>query len=77
VVKSLKYQSCVRPKQLRKSHFDVNERGSTLLELVHSNLYKINDVLTKKGNKHMMTFIDDGTRYCHVYLTKIKDEVLY
>lgn len=25
----------------------------------------------------MMTFIDDATRQCHVYLVKTKSEVLY
>lgn len=32
-----------------------------LLELMHSNLYEINIVLTKGGNKQMMNFIDDAT----------------
>ena len=36
----------------------------------------MNGVLTTGGNKYCMTFIDDSTRYCHVYLLKSKDEAL-
>ena len=47
------------------------------LELIHSNLCEMNGELTKGGKRYFMTFIDDGTRFCHVYLLKSKDEVLH
>ena len=28
------------------------------------------------GNKYFITFIDDSTKYCYVYLLKSKDEVV-
>jgi hypothetical protein len=32
--------------------------------------------LKKGGKKYFMTFIDDSTRYCYVYLLKTKDKAL-
>jgi hypothetical protein len=42
------------------------------LVLIHSNLCEMNGVLTKHGKKYFMTLIDDSTRYCCVYLLKLK-----
>jgi transposase InsO family protein len=36
----------------------------------------MNSELTKDGKKYFMTFIDDSTRYCYVYLLNTKDEAL-
>jgi transposase InsO family protein len=36
----------------------------------------MNGVLTKGGKRYFMTFIDDCTRFCYVYLLKTKDEAL-
>ena len=33
--------------------------------------------LTKGGKRYFMTFIDDCTRFCYVYLLKTKNETLY
>jgi transposase InsO family protein len=37
----------------------------------------MNDDLTKGGKRYFMTFIDDCTRFCYVYLLKTKDEALH
>jgi len=37
----------------------------------------MNDELTKGGKRYFITFIDDCTRFCHVYLLKSKDEALH
>jgi hypothetical protein len=42
---------CVQAKQPRKPHFVVDERNSTILELIHSNLCEMNGVLTMGGKK--------------------------
>jgi len=76
IVKGSKCQACVQAKQPRKPHFSVEERDSGLLELIHSDLCKMNGVLTKWSKKYMMTFIDDATCFCYVYLLKSKDEAL-
>ena len=47
------------------------------LELVHSDLCEMNGELTKGGKQYLMTFIDDCTRVCYMYLLKTKDEALH
>src|SRR3954463_6264648 len=75
-VKGSKCQVCVQAKQPRKSHKTAEARDLAPLELIHSDLCEMNDVLTKGGNRYFMTLIDDSTRYCYVYLLKSKDEAL-
>jgi hypothetical protein len=77
VVKSSKCHVCVQSKQPRKPHKAAEARNLAPLELVHSDLCEMNDNLTKGGKRYFMTFIDDCTRFCYVYLLKIKDEVLH
>ena len=52
-------------------------RNLAPLELVHSDLCEMNDELTKGGKRYFMTFIDDCTRFCYVYLLKSKDKTLH
>jgi hypothetical protein len=40
VVKGPKCQACVQAKQQRKSHFVVEEKGSTLLELIYFDVHE-------------------------------------
>ena len=63
--------------QPRKPHKAAEARNLAPLELVHSNLCEMNDELTKGGRRYFMTFIDDCTRFCYVYLLKTKDEALH
>jgi transposase InsO family protein len=37
----------------------------------------MNGELTKGGKRYFMTFIDDYTRFCYVYLLKSKDKALH
>jgi transposase InsO family protein len=37
----------------------------------------MNGILTKGDNRYFITFIDDSTRFCYVYLLKSKDEALH
>jgi transposase InsO family protein len=37
----------------------------------------MNEILTKRGKRYFITFIDDSTRFCYVYLLKSKDEALH
>jgi hypothetical protein len=76
VVKGYKCQSCVQSKQHRKPRKAAEERHLALLELIHSDIYEMNGVLTEGGQRYFMTMIDDASRYCYVYLLKTKDEAL-
>jgi transposase InsO family protein len=76
VVKGSKCHVCVQSKQPRKPHKAAEARHLAPLELVHSDLCEMNGELTKDGKRYFMTFIDDCTRFCCVYLLKIKDEAL-
>jgi transposase InsO family protein len=37
----------------------------------------MNKILTKGGKRYFITFIDDSTRFCYVYLLKSKDKALH
>ena len=71
-----KYEVCIQIKITRLSFPEV-ERNSQLLNLVYSDVYELNEILTKSGNRYFITFIDDCSRYVHVYLMKIKDGTFY
>jgi len=77
VIKSSKCHACVEAKQLRKPHKAAAVRELAPLNLIHSDVCEMNRELTKSGKRYFLTFIDDCTRFCYVYLLKIKDEVLH
>ena len=45
-----------------------------MLELVHPNLCEFEGILTRGGNKYIITFIDDSSKYKTVYLLKNKSD---
>ena len=53
---------------------DSHSRAHRKLELVHSYLCGPIPVPSTNGNKYMITFIDDYTRMCWVYLLKNKSD---
>jgi hypothetical protein len=68
----------VQAKQPQKPFKSLEEkRYLALLDLIHSDLYEINRLLTRGGKKYFMTLIDDDTRFCYIYFLKIKDEALH
>ena len=50
-------------------------RTSKLLEVIHSDVCGPMSVATFSGKRYFVTFIDDKSRYCVVYLLKSKSEV--
>ena len=70
-----KCETCVESKLIRSSFHNI-ERNIEPLELVHSDTCDLKYVQTRGGKKYFVTFIDDCTRYCYVYLLKRKDEAL-
>ena len=45
-----------------------------MLELIHSDLCEFEGILTRGGNKYIITFIDDFSKYTTVYLLKNKND---
>ena len=66
--------TCTKVLQTRKPHKS-GERNTQLLELIHSDVCDSSRPSNRAGNKYFVTFIDDCSRYCYVYLIKTKDEV--
>jgi hypothetical protein len=66
VIKSSKCHVCVEAKQPRKPHKAVVARELAPLELIHSNICEMNEILIKGGKRYFITFIDDCTRFCYV-----------
>ena len=42
--------------------------------LVHIDICELNGILTRGGNRYFITFIDDFTKFTHVYLMRNKDK---
>ena len=67
-----KCEICVQYKQTRKPFKSV-DRNSDILELIHTDFCEFNGVITRDHKRYFITFIDDHSRYCYVYLLKTKD----
>ena len=72
---NIKCQICVEAK-LTKTPFYTVERSSKPLDLIHSDICDLKFVQTRGGKKYFITFIDDCTRFCYVYLLRGKDEAI-
>ena len=51
-------------------------RNNEPLDLIHSDVCDLKFTSTRGGNKYFITFIDDSTKYCYVFLLKSKDEAI-
>ena len=56
------------------SSFQSIERHTEPLDLIHSDICDLKQ--TRGGNKYFITFVDDSTKYCYVYLLKSKGEAI-
>ena len=66
-----KCETCVEAK-LTRSSFQSIERHTKPLDFIHSDICDLKFVQTRCGNKYFITFVDDSTKYCYVYLLKNK-----
>ncbi|PHU09350.1 Aquaporin TIP4-2 [Capsicum chinense] len=64
-----KCQTCVESKYAKHPYNSI-ERNSTL-DLIHTDICDVKSTPSRGGKKYFITFIDDCTRYCYVYLLKI------
>ena len=62
--------------KLTRSSFQSVERHTEPLDLIHCDICDLKLVQTRGGNKYFITFVDDSTKYCYVYLLKSKDEAI-
>ncbi|KAJ9543763.1 hypothetical protein OSB04_023470 [Centaurea solstitialis] len=66
---------CVEAKLTRTS-FQSIDRKTEPLDLIHTDVCDLKSISTRGGNKYFITFIDDSTKYCYIYLLKSKDEAI-
>ncbi|GKB13852.1 retrovirus-related pol polyprotein from transposon TNT 1-94 [Tanacetum coccineum] len=70
-----KCETCVEAK-LTRTPFKSVKRTTEPLDMIHTDICDLKSLPTKGGNKYFITFIDDCTKYCYVYLLKSKDEAI-
>ncbi|GJZ30148.1 zinc finger, CCHC-type containing protein [Tanacetum coccineum] len=72
-----KCTTCMLTKITRQPFKSIT-RKSVILELIHSDLcdFHATPSLSLSNKKYVMTFIDDASRFCYVYLLHAKDEAL-
>lgn len=68
-------ESCFLSKSHRVSYKALTYRASKPFYLIHSDVWGPSKINTLTGKKWFVTFIDDHTRLCWVYLMKEKSEV--
>ena len=57
-----KCETCSQANITKRPHKSV-VRNSKLLELIHSDLCEFEGILTRGGNRYIITFIDDFSKY--------------
>ncbi|KAL6335103.1 hypothetical protein AAG906_026483 [Vitis piasezkii] len=70
-----KCEVCVEAK-MAKPPFHSIEKNTEPLDLIHSDICDLKFVQTRGEKMYFITFVDDCTRYCYVYLLRSKDEAL-
>ncbi|GKA18023.1 retrovirus-related pol polyprotein from transposon TNT 1-94 [Tanacetum coccineum] len=68
-------ETCVEAK-LTRSSFKSVEQKTEPLDMIHTDICDLKSLHTKGGNKYFITFSDDCTKYCYVYLLKSKDDAI-
>ena len=61
---------------MTKIPFKTIQRSTESLNLIHMDICDLKMVQSRGGKKYFITFIDDCTRYCDVYVLSSKNEAL-
>ncbi|XP_057451465.1 uncharacterized protein LOC130743298 isoform X5 [Lotus japonicus] len=72
---SLECESCVLAKNQRAPYYSQPYHASRPFYLIHSDVWGPSKITTQFGKRWFVTFIDDHTRLCWVYLMHEKSEV--
>ncbi|GKC54478.1 zinc finger, CCHC-type containing protein [Tanacetum coccineum] len=67
--------SCMSGKMAKKPYSHQVERAKDLLGLIHTDVCGPFKIMSRQGASYFVTFTDDFSRYCYVYLLKHKHEV--
>ena len=70
-----KCQVCVESKFAKHPYISV-ERSYEPFDLIHTDICDMKSIPSHGGKMYFITFIDDCTRYCYVYLLNSKDEAI-
>ncbi|GKB07820.1 zinc finger, CCHC-type containing protein [Tanacetum coccineum] len=70
-----KCNTCM-PTKITKKPFQNVKRETKVLELIHSDLCDLHATLSLGNKKYFVTFIDDASRFCYIYLLHTKNEAL-
>ncbi|GJW56280.1 putative RNA-directed DNA polymerase, eukaryota, reverse transcriptase zinc-binding domain protein, partial [Tanacetum coccineum] len=70
-----KCKTCMLTK-ITKKPFQNVKRETKVLELIHSDMCDLHATPSLGNKKYFVTFIDDASRFCYVYLLHLKDEAL-
>jgi len=62
--------------KITRQHFKSIKRSSRVLDLIYWDVCDLHGWPTIGGKKYLVTFIDDCTWFCYVYLLNSKDEIL-
>ena len=73
--KITKCEICVESKYTSHSHKSV-EKSNEILGLIHTDLCDFKATPSRGGKNYYITFIDDCSKFCYVYLINTKDEAL-
>ncbi|KAL2327971.1 hypothetical protein Fmac_021398 [Flemingia macrophylla] len=65
---------CIKGKQTRHTSKNPTTRSTQLLELIHTDICGPFDIPSWNGEKYFITFIDDYSRYCYIYLLHEKSQ---
>ena len=68
-----KCETCSQAKITKRPH-KIIVRNTELFELIHSDLCEFGETWTHEGNRYIITFIDDFSKYTIVYLLKNKSD---
>ena len=68
-----KCKVCAHTKITRTS-FPKIEKTSSLLHLIHSGVCDMHSNPIKSGKNYLVTFIDDFSKYCYMYLLHSNDQ---
>ena len=61
---------------MARKQFGKGTRAQLPLQIIHSDIYRPMNVGARHGGVYFITFIDDYTRFGHVYLISHKSEAL-